>query len=954
MKEINYKSIVSEASFGFSFNEIVKDKSGNPLDYRVLDVNHLFEEITALKSSQIIGRKATEVFSDNTLSGEDLLQLVRNADQKGSSETGDYYSEHLKRYYRLQLISAEPGYFSILFDDITCFKHLENELDKSGTLLAENKRLSQISKTITESELSYRSIFDHATDAIYVLDRECTFIDVNPAALKMYGYERDELVGKKPDSVSAPGRNDLDLTLKFINSAFDGKSQRFEFWGWRKNGEEFPKEIILNKGLYFGREVVFAMARDITERKRFENALKASEANLIAIIENTLESIWSIDTNYNIRYVNEVFKEAFFQSFGVALNKGTNIIESLPESLRELWRKRYDRAFKNEHFVFEDRIDLGDSAVYIEVAMNPIVVDGLVVGASFYGKNVTEKKLAQIQLQYQADLRKILIELSSGFINLPVKEVESAINHSLTRIGEFVGADRAYVFDYDFVSLTATNTFEWCRTGIDPFKEKLQAVNVTDLEDWVRIHKSGEVVKVDDVSAMPLGILKQSLEEQKILSLLTIPLMQEGECIGFVGFDSVLKKHIYSDYEQQLLQVYAQTLVNVKERLIKEQKLITAKEKAEVNDRLKSAFLANMSHEIRTPMNGIIGFLDLLKEPDLSEENKAVYINIVTQSGHRLLDTINDIIEISRIEAGEVSVTMSEVNCSELLGYYHGFFRQQADQKGLNYTISNQLPGGIRSFQTDRNKLECIITNLIKNAIKFTHSGSVEFGCSMEGDNLLFHIKDTGVGIPEDRIEAIFDRFVQADISSSRMHEGSGLGLSIVKAYIEILNGKMMVESEPGKGSTFSFSIPFIQSKQVDSKNVNAVISNGINITNAKILIAEDDPASYLYLEKLLAGKGIILLHTTNGEDTVRMVRANPDISIILMDVRMEGMSGLEATEQIRLFNKNIPIIAQTAYSLGGDRERALEAGCSDYISKPVNRMELNRIVNKYIIRVQL
>jgi PAS domain S-box-containing protein len=953
MKEIIYKSVIGKASFGFSYNEIVKDISGNPVDFKILDVNPLFEEITALKSDLIIGRKASEIFPENNLSGADILHLILNASQKGTSEVAEYYSEPLKRYYRLQIISTEPGYFSFLFDDITCFKHLEKELDVSGTLLAENKRLSQISKSITESELSYRSIFDHATDAIYVLDHEYTFIDVNPAALKMYGYERNELIGKKPDSVSAPGRNDLDLTIKYIESAFKGKPQRFEFWGWRKNGEEFPKEIILNKGMYFGREVVFAMARDITERKRFENAIKASEANLIAIIENTLESIWSIDRNYDIQYVNEVFKDAFFQSFGVILNKGTNIIESLPEGLRDLWRVRYDRAFKNEHFIFEDRIDLGDFAVYVEVAMNPILVDGLVVGASFYGRNVTDKKLAQIQLQYQADLRKILIDLSSGFINLPVKEVESAINQSLIRIGEFVGADRAYVFDYDFINLTATNTFEWCRAGIEPYKEKLQSVSIADLEDWVRIHKSGEVVKVDDVSGMPSGNLKKSFEEQKILSLLTIPLMQEHECIGFVGFDSVLKRHIYSDYEQQLLQVYAQTLVNVNERLIKEQKLITAKEKAEESDRLKSAFLANMSHEIRTPMNGIIGFLDLLKEPDLSEENKVAYFNIVTQSGHRLLDTINDIIEISRIEAGEVSVKMSEVNCSELLGYYHGFFRQQTDQKGLNYNISNQIPDGILCFKTDRNKLECIITNLLKNAIKFTQSGSVEFVCSMVGDNLVFHIKDTGVGIPGDRIEAIFDRFVQADISSSRPHEGSGLGLSIVKAYLEILNGKIWVESKPGKGSTFSFSIPYIQSKQAESKHVIADVINEISIACAKILIAEDDSASYLYLEKLLSGPGTVLLHTTNGEDTVRLVRDNPDISIILMDIRMGGMSGLEATEQIRLFNKNIPIIAQTAYSLGGDRERAIEAGCSDYISKPVSRSELNRIVNKYILRVQ-
>jgi len=446
------------------------------------------------------------------------------------------------------------------------------------------------------------------------------------------------------------------------------------------------------------------------------------------------------------------------------------------------------------------------------------------------------------------------------------------------------------------------------------------------------------------------GILKQNLEEQNILSLLTIPLIQEDACVGFVGFDSVLKKHIYSDYEQQLLAVYAQTLVNVKERLEKERILIASKEKAEESDRLKSSFLANMSHEIRTPMNGIIGFLDLLKEPDLSEENKAAYINIVTQSGHRLLDTINDIIEISRIETGELKVKFSEVNCSELLGYYHGFFKQQADQKGLKYIISNKINNEILYFQTDRNKLESIITNLLKNAIKFTQAGSVEFGCSMDGENLIFFVKDTGVGIQEDRIEAIFDRFVQADLSSSRPHEGSGLGLSIVKAYLEILNGKIWVESQPGKGSTFSFSIPYFESKHFESKRITPDVYHVSNKISAKILIAEDDSASYLYLEKLLSAKGTVFLHSTNGEDTVRIVRENPDISIVFMDIRMGEMSGLEATRQIRQFNETIPIIAQTAYALTGDKERVIEAGCNDYICKPVDSIELQRIVNKFIV----
>jgi len=945
--------------------------------------------------------------------------------------------------------------------------------DKSDVHPSDSIGNARMNNKLAESEESYRSIFEHATDAIYIQDEDGVFLDVNPAATRMYGYSREEMVGFKPDKLAAHGKNDLEKTLDYVRKAFEGEPQRFEWWVRRKNGEEFPKEIVLNRGNYFGREVVFAMARDITERYqvlealkesedkyrsltdqipvgvyrtttngqliysnpalvkilnyesvkellkmnvsqlyanpadrenqlirsrkdsgiiqsvfqlrrktgeliwvkdnshlvfdksgnpsyfdgilediteriRSETALKESEANLKAIIENTLESIWSVDRNYIIQYVNEVFAKSYLKTFGVQLSKGVKIIDTLPSEMSSVWKERYDRTFENEHFVFEDKIDIGDRSIYIEVSMNPIVVDGKVVGASIYGKDVTEKKLAQIQLQYLSDLQKLLIDLSTGFINLPILEIKPAINQSLIKISEFVNVDRAYVFDYDPDSNTVTNTFEWCRQGINSQIDFMQSISLENFTDWAELHKRGEIVKIDDFSDKKWERLHRLMKAPDAKSLLTIPLLSEGEYIGFVGFDSVRHQHIYTGYEQLLLKVYAQTLVNVKERLEKEQKLISAKEKAEESDRLKSAFLANMSHEIRTPMNGIIGFLDLLKEPDLSEENKNAYINIVTQSGQRLLDTINDIIEISKIETGELKVHNSSVNIPELMSYYHGFFRQQTDQKGLNYIITNQLPAGIVSIQTDKIKLESIISNLLKNAVKFTLKGSVEFGCYLKEPDIVFYVKDTGTGIPADQHEVIFDRFIQVDSSTSRPHEGSGLGLSIVKAYIEMLKGKIWVKSDQGRGSHFYFSIPYCPSvgeKPVDEKTGTL---NEAPPSMSKILIAEDDYASYLYLQNLLTGKGVTFLRTMNGADTVKTVRENPDISLILMDLRMPGLSGLEAARQIRQFNKTVPILAQTAYALTGDREMAIKAGCNDYISKPIDRKNLQKMILKY------
>ncbi|MCX6302254.1 MAG: PAS domain S-box protein [Bacteroidia bacterium] len=819
---------------------------------------------------------------------------------------------------------------------------------ETGVDLSENQTFARMNTALVESELSYRSIFENATDAIYVQDKDGVFLDVNPAAIRMYGYKREEMVGFTPEKLGAPGRNDLKKTLEHVRKAFRGEPQRFEWWGRRKNGEIFPKEIVLNKGMYLGRELVFAMARDITERYRVLEALKESEDKYRSLTDQIPVGVYRTSTDGQLIYSNPALVKILnYTSAEELLTLNVSQLYANPAD-REMQLKKSRKTSSVTQSEFQLKKKTGEliwvrdnSRLLFDKNGDPLYFDGIL-------EDITEKKVSEIHLHYLSDIRSLLIDLSTGFINLPIKEIEPAVNQSLIKIGEFVGADRAYVFEYDFIKNTGTNTFEWCRQGTEPQIEKLQAVPLEGFSEWTTTHRKREVVKVDDATELPHDNLRKFLEDQHVLSVLTIPLIQDNECIGFVGFDSVKKKHSYTEYEEQLLKVYAQTLVNVKERLKKEQRLISAKEKAEESDRLKSAFLANMSHEIRTPMNGIIGFLDLLKEPDLSEENKNAYIDIVTQSSHRLLDTINDIIEISRIETGELKVHMSLVNISELMAYYHGFFKQQTDQKGLKYFVTNRLPEEIKFFMTDRNKLESIISNLIKNAIKFTYEGSIEFGCNYESGNLIFFVMDTGIGISYESQNQVFERFVQGDISLSRPQEGSGLGLSIVKAYVGLLKGKIWLQSEPGEGSTFRFSVPYYPSEEEKTESEPHETLPEISAENHTFLIAEDDYASYLYLERLLAGPGITFIHTTNGNDTVRAARDNPDLSLILMDLRMPGLTGLDATKQIREFNKTIPIIAQTAYALMGDRETALQSGCNDYISKPLNHNQLHKIISRY------
>jgi len=388
------------------------------------------------------------------------------------------------------------------------------------------------------------------------------------------------------------------------------------------------------------------------------------------------------------------------------------------------------------------------------------------------------------------------------------------------------------------------------------------------------------------------------------------------------------------------------------ERIVEERtkELLVAKNKAEQSDRLKSAFLANMSHEIRTPMNGVLGFADLLKRPELSGENQLKYIEIIENSGKRMLNIINDIINISKIESGIIELNISVSNINEQIQYIYTFFKPEAEQKGIGLVFQNSLSNNHAFVKTDREKIFAILTNLVKNAMKFTSIGSINFGYELKNNFLEFFVKDTGMGINEEQKEIIFERFRQGSESLSRNYEGSGLGLSISKAYVKMLGGNIWVESEVDKGSTFYFTIPY------DNEDVLGKINNEIvhiihdekKINKKKILIVEDDEASEMLLTIVLSEYKKEILKAKTGIEAVQACLNNPDIELVLMDIQLPGINGYEATRQIRQFNKDVIIIAQTAFGLAGDRGKALESGCNDYISKPIEPQMFKSIIQKH------
>ena len=404
------------------------------------------------------------------------------------------------------------------------------------------------------------------------------------------------------------------------------------------------------------------------------------------------------------------------------------------------------------------------------------------------------------------------------------------------------------------------------------------------------------------------------------------------------------------DKEKLIIEVNNNNLERTIEKRTKE--LQISKEKAEESDRLKSAFLANMSHEIRTPMNGILGFTNLLQKPNLTGVKQREYIEIIKKSGDRMLNTVNNIIDISKIESGQMKVSFSSVNIGDNLNHLYSFFKPEVHKKGMQLISNNVFIEEEILIQTDEEKLNSILTNLVKNAIKYSIKGQIEFGYELKKDNektwLEFYVKDSGIGIPKERQHAIFERFIQADIEDKHARQGSGLGLTISKAYVEVLGGKIWVDSKVEKGSTFYFTIPYIETLKNEISQENIDAGDDSLTLNLKVLITEDDETSSELLSIISDRFAKEIIYSKTGKESIIACQNNPDFDLILMDIQLPGMNGYEVTRKIREFNKEVVIIAQTAYGFSGDREKALDAGCNDYISKPINNDKFDALMRKH------
>ncbi len=394
------------------------------------------------------------------------------------------------------------------------------------------------------------------------------------------------------------------------------------------------------------------------------------------------------------------------------------------------------------------------------------------------------------------------------------------------------------------------------------------------------------------------------------------------------------------------------TLVNIRDiskRKKYEKDLIAAKEKANESSRLKSMSLASMSHELRTPLNSIIGFSDLLLDEDTTEDEKEMFSKLIQTAGNSLMQLIGDIVDISKIEAGQVTIQKTLFNINSFLQEIMFTFKQAKENQNksdieLRMVLSDKASD--LEIETDPHRLQQIFNNLLTNSLKFIDEGFIEFGyLSITPDYIQFYVKDTGVGIDNAKKDKIFEHFGQDETTYSRNRDGTGLGLAISKSFVELLGGNIWLDSEPNAGSTFYFTIPINSNLDLFGNGFNNYI--GTNWKDKTILIADDVKENFVFLKGLLGHTGVKIIWAKNGQQAVDKCK-NKNIDIVLMDIRMPVMDGLEATLLIKQENPNIYIIAQTAFASPEDEVNCKENGCDEYFKKPINHNRLFAVIKKY------
>ena len=794
---------------------------------------------------------------------------------------------------------------------------------KSAAILSvlDITELKTFELALQDSEKKLRNITENSTNLFYQHDVEGKLSYVSPQVKNILGYSVDEAMVKWTEFVTDNPINSEGVkhTEKAIKT---GEVQpTYELELKHKSGKKVWVEVreapLVEKGETIA--IVGALS-DITEQKKAAIALKESEELYRKLFESANVGIGISTIGGDILAANQAMTNIFEYS-----NK-----ELLSISIRDLYKDLKDRE------TLLDTVEKEGEIKNFQIQMKPKIGEDLWVHISaqkislieddrllFVISDITKEKKAELEIQEQEAKFRAYIESSPIAIFI----VDSEGN-------------------YTYANKAVTKMLGYSRDEI----LKMSVPDIKVVENIYHIYSDFEELKEKEILSSR-EVVYRAKNKQNISVMLDAVKLSNNEYIAFCTDISQLKS-----YEKELKEKNEEYLAlneEMQEYIEKLQKLNIdlhqAKQKAEESDRLKSAFLANMSHELRTPLNGILGFSTLMQKTNLHKEAMLRYSQIIETSGKRLLTVVNDLFDISLLHSDQLKVEKDSFRINELLDeintFYHTINSKKIKTVSLNLIKSSDAEITITN---DKYRLHQIFKNLLDNAFKFTSEGEITFGYNLETKNkITFFVKDTGIGIEKKYQEMIFSSFKQVDDSITRDYEGAGLGLAICSGLLERMGGSIWVESEKDKGSEFYFELPL--KKDEAAGDVNQQIFQKKNLLKDKIiLIVEDDLVSYeflkIYLENI-GGSGII--QTANGEEAVKIV-TSAKIDLIFMDIRLPGIDGYETTKRIRKVNKDVKIIAQTAYALENDDQKSIAAGCNHHISKPINENELLDIIEKY------
>lgn len=880
-----------------------------------IDVNPMFCEKFGFIKADVIGRAAREFvefepgFRDKAIRLLKAGKTIKNTETTLSTSKGQHF-EVLVSADVINISGKDYNFTTII--DITDRKKAESELQRSANFT--------------------KSLLQAIPVPVFFKDKDLKYLGCNDAFTKYTGKSEADIVGKTTKEVWPSKLSDM-YERKDAELIYSPQYQIYEFNVKHRSGQLHPvifaKDVFRDEnGLPAG---IVGSFVDISERKMHERELQAQKNRLRNIIEGTNAGTWQ----WNVKTNETVFNERWANIIGYSLK------ELEPVSL-ETWMKhthpddlKRSEALLEKHFKGEtDYYELEarmkhKNGEWVWVLDRGKVIEFDTDGSPLlmYGthQDITDRMVAELQLREERNL------FSSG----PVCTIEWDPHEGWPV--RFVSENVTHIIGYTVEEMTQPSYRFGLHIHPDDIKKVSQEVksHINSGQDYFEQsyrykHKNGQYIWIYDFTRLVCD--------------------EEGNL-------QTIRGYLFDQSEQKASERKIITLNKELRRKSKELRasnidLEIAKNKAEESDRLKSAFLANMSHEIRTPMNAVIGFAHFLKNSINQPDSIERYAEIIINSGTHLLNLINDIIDISKIDAGQVKLFPEDINLHKLLDEIYRFFHSELIAKEkYNVQIFVQQPQKDVYIHTDETRLRQILINLLGNAVKFTREGYIEFGYTDKGDHLLFFVKDTGIGISEAQKKHIFKRFVQANPDTEKIYGGTGLGLSIAKACAELLNGKIYFESYKGKGTTFYFTIEHIKGKAPAENEQQKQTESKIAFKGEKVLVAEDDDLNYEYLAELLKRHNLSVIRTKTGKETIKRVLENEDIQLLLLDIQMPEGNGWEVAESLRKQKADIPIIAQSAYAFKGDKKKSLEAGCNDYIAKPIEPDKMFRLIHRYMFR---